>query len=169
MKDQVLNNITTINIEIRPATINDYEAICLHFKELDALHVALLPDNFREFEGPARPIELFDEMIKTDDRVLFIACNGEHVAGFVDVRKSANPPYPMFLPKDFALIENLYVHSEFRGTGLAHKLFEKAKMWAKEQGFSNLQLKVYNKNEAAIRFYQKEGLVPLSTTFEVNI
>ena len=155
--------------EIRRVTINDYEAMCGLFKELDTLHVKLLPENFRPFEGPARPVDLFKEKATGNDRVLFVALGGTQIAGFVDIKKSSNPPYPMFRPKDFALVDNLYVSPEFRGTGLAHALFEKAKEWAKEQGFSSLRLKVYNKNEAAIRFYQKEGLLPLSTTFAIDL
>jgi GNAT superfamily N-acetyltransferase len=166
MNKHVLNMNST---EIRRATNNDYEDLCLLFSELDAFHVAILPESFRPFEGPARPVELVNEMLTSENRMIFLAVRNKEVAGFVDVKKSSNPPYPMFIPKDFALIENLYVRSEFRGTGLAHNLFEKAKEWAKSQGFSNLQLKVYNKNESAIKFYLKEGLLPLNTTFEIDL
>ena len=155
--------------EIRRATIDDYEALCGLFAQLDALHVELLPENFRSFDGPVRPVELFREKVSGKNKVLLIALSGTQIAGFVDVQKSSNPPYPMFVQRDFALVDNLYVSPEFRGTGLAPTLFEKAKEWAKEQGLSNLQLKVYSKNEGAIRFYQREGLVPLSTTFEMDL
>jgi ribosomal protein S18 acetylase RimI-like enzyme len=128
-----------------------------------------MPENFKAFDGPTRPVDLLEKKVASPDNALFIALDGDNVVGFVDIQKSANPPYPMFVQKDFALLDNLYVTPEFRGTGLAHTLFEKAKEWAKEQRFASVQLKVYNKNKGAIRFYEKEGLIPLSTTFEIEL
>jgi ribosomal protein S18 acetylase RimI-like enzyme len=155
--------------EIRQATASDLESLTPLFRELDALHVELMPENFRQFTGPIRPFELLQEKVTSPEKALFIALSGTTVAGFVDMQKSSNPEYPMFVPKDFAFVDNLYVSPEFRGTGLAHTLFEKAKEWAREKGLSSIQLKVYNKNQSAIRFYEREGLVPVSTTFEVEL
>ena len=156
-------------ISIRRALTSDLVSLIPLIKELDAHHVEIMPENFKAFEGPTRPMELLEKKVVSPDNALFIALDDNNVVGFVDVQKSANPTFPMFVQKNFALLDNLYVASEFRGAGLAHSLFEKAKEWAKEQGYTNLQLKVYNKNEAAIRFYQKEGLIPLSTTFEIEL
>jgi len=91
------------------------------------------------------------------------------VADLYAAMQSSNPPYPMFKPLDFALIDNLYVAPDFRGSGLAHTLFEKAKEWAKAEGLTSLQLKVYNENKGAIHFYEKEGMAPLTTTYELKL
>jgi diamine N-acetyltransferase len=162
----LMNDMKT---EIRKAIVSDLESLTPLLKELDAFHVELMPENFKSFDGPVRPRELLAQKVTSSDKVLFIALQGTKIAGFVDVQKSSNPPYPMFVQKEFALVDNLYVSPEFRGTGLAHALFEKAKEWTKEHGLKSLQLKVYNKNEGAIRFYEKEGLIPLSTTFEIEL
>jgi ribosomal protein S18 acetylase RimI-like enzyme len=156
-------------ISIRKALAHDLESIIPLMKALDAHHVEIMPENFKTFEGPTRPMELLEKKIASPDNALFIALSDSKVVGFVDIQKSSNPPYPMFVQKDFALLDNLYVAPEFRGTGLARSLFEKAKDWAKEQGLPSLQLKVYDKNKSAIRFYRKEGLIPLSTTFETEL
>lgn len=158
-----------MTISIRKALSGDLEALLPLIKAIDAHHVEIMPENFKAFDGPTRPMELLEKKVASPDNALFIALDGSNVVGFVDVQKSATAPYPMFIQKDFALLDNLYVAPEFRGTGLAHTLLEKAKEWAKEQRFTSLQLKVYNKNEGAIRFYQKEGLMPLSTTFEIDL
>jgi ribosomal protein S18 acetylase RimI-like enzyme len=158
-----------MKISIRKALSSDLEALIPLIEALDAHHVAIMPENFKAFDGPTRPVDLLEKKVASPDNALFIALDGDNVVGFVDIQKSANPPYPMFVQKDFALLDNLYVTPEFRGTGLAHTLFEKAKEWAKEQRFASVQLKVYNKNKGAIRFYEKEGLIPLSTTFEIEL
>lgn len=136
-------------ISIRRALTSDLAALLPLIKALDAHHVEIMPENFKAFDGPTRPVELLENKVLSPDNALFIALNGTTIVGFVDVQKSSNPTFPMFVQKNFALLDNLFVASEFRGAGLAHTLFEKAKEWAKEQGYTNLQLKVYNKNEAA--------------------
>lgn len=154
--------------EIREASLSDLESLTPLFQELDALHVELMPETFRHFEGPTRPIALLEERVTSTDKAIFVAIHETRTIGFIDIQKSSNPPYPMFIEKNFALVDNLFVLSEFRGTGVAHSLFERAKHWASEHGLSSLQLKVYNNNQAAIRFYQREGLVPLNTTFQIE-
>jgi ribosomal protein S18 acetylase RimI-like enzyme len=156
-------------ISIRKALASDLESLIPLIKALDAYHVEIMPENFKTFDGPTRPMELLQKKVASPDNALFIALDDSKVVGFADIQKSSNPPYPMFIQKSFALLDNLYVQPEFRGTGLAHTLFDKAKEWAREQGLTSLQLKVYNKNEGAIRFYEKEGLIPLSTTFETEL
>jgi len=74
--------------EIRRAKVSDYDALCECFKELDALHVSLLPDIFRPFDGPVRPVELFNEKVSEAGKALFIALSGTQVAGFVDIQRS---------------------------------------------------------------------------------
>ena len=144
------------------------DSLCELFSKLDALHVELLPETFNSFPGPSRPLDLLREKLKSQDKALFVAVVGDKLVGFTDIQRSSNPPYPMFKPREYALIDNIFVLDDFRGTGLAHSFFEHAKSWAKEHGLSNLQLKVYNANRAAIRFYEKEGMRQLNTTYELD-
>jgi len=156
-------------VEIRRATLDDYDAVCAMFRELDSHHVELLPDKFRAFEGPVRTLERFSEKVSSSDAAFFVAVSQTTLIGFVDVQQDSNPPLPMFKAKTFAVVDNLFVVSEHRGTGTAHSLLEHAKVWAKERGLSSIQLKVYSANGVATRFYQKEGMIPLSTTFEADL
>jgi len=49
--------IPKLELEIRTASMADYDAVCALFRELDALHVELLPQIFQAYEGPARSVE----------------------------------------------------------------------------------------------------------------
>ncbi len=149
--------------------MNDYDAVCALFRELDAHHVERLPDNFRAFEGVVRPVEQFREKVSSSGRAFFVAASNTSIIGFVDVQRDSNPLLPMFKAKEFALVDNLFVLAEFRGTGIAQVLFARAKAWAKDCGLSSIRLKVYAANIEANRFYQKEGLIPFNTTFEMDL
>ena len=155
--------------KIRRATIEDYESLCGLFAKLDALHVELIPSIFCSFSGPVRPLELFRSKVTAEDKAIFVADIGDRIVGFADVQRLSSPPFPMFRPREFALVDNVFVLPEFRGTGLAQSLFNQAKIWAKDQGLVSIQLKVYNANLPAVRFYEKEGLAPVSTTYEIDL
>ena len=59
-----------------------------------------------------------------------------------------------------ALMRRFYVAKEFRGKGLAPKLFKRIKKFAKEKNYSTIVLDVFKNNFRAKRFYQKQGFIP---------
>ena len=60
-------------------------------------------------------------------------------------------------------IERIYVSSEFQGAGLGRYLLEQAIKIAKERNKKYAWLGVWEKNEKAIRFYQKNGFYEIGT------
>ncbi len=56
-------------------------------------------------------------------------------------------------------IERIYVLAEYHGTGVAHKLFQKAMERVHEQQAPYVWLGVWENNAKAIRFYEKNGFV----------
>ncbi len=54
-------------------------------------------------------------------------------------------------------IERIYVLQEFQGQKVGQLLYDKALAVARERHFKSLWLGVWEKNEKAIRFYQKNG------------
>lgn len=56
-------------------------------------------------------------------------------------------------------IERIYVLKEFHGKKVGQMLFEKAVELAKEKNLKNVWLGVWEQNQRAIRFYQKNGFV----------
>lgn len=57
-------------------------------------------------------------------------------------------------------IERIYVLNAYHGKKVGQKLYDKALAVAKERKAQFLWLGVWEKNEKAIRFYQKNGFVP---------
>ena len=66
-------------------------------------------------------------------------------------------------------IEDLCVDQNARGQKIGDQLYQFALNYAKEIGCHNLTLSVWNDNESALRFYQRQGMKPQETTMEVII
>jgi len=56
-------------------------------------------------------------------------------------------------------IERIYILSNYQGKKMGQLLFDKAIEIAKKQRINNIWLGVWEKNDRAIRFYKKNGLV----------
>lgn len=66
-------------------------------------------------------------------------------------------------------IERIYVAKEFQGTGLGSRLMDEAVRLAAEQKKEYIWLGVWEKNERAIRFYERKGFYRTgSHTFTVG-
>ena len=55
-------------------------------------------------------------------------------------------------------IDDLCVEETMRGQGIGKALYEHAAAYARENGYYNLTLRVWNLNEPAMRFYKAMGL-----------
>ncbi len=61
-------------------------------------------------------------------------------------------------------IQRIYVLQEYQGASIGKELMQLAKQLAREDRYQVLWLQVWQKNEKAIRFYQKSGFVIYETT-----
>ena len=156
-------------LKIRPASENDYDMACLLYREVDALHAALLPEIFQPVEGSARPLEQFLEKINSPDDVLFIAEWQGKICGLVDAQEEAASPYPMFIPARFARIDNLVVAKDYRRQGVARALLDAIRRWAGERALEAIRLNVFSKNSDALMFYDGAGFTRLTEKLELKL
>ena len=63
-------------------------------------------------------------------------------------------------------IDDLCVDETLRGKHVGRELYEAAVKFAKESGCYNLTLNVWSCNLAALKFYEKQGLVPQKIAME---
>ena len=156
-------------LTIRRATVNDIPAIQRLYRELDEHHVRLLPEVFQSVAGHARPAAFIAEKIANEDSDYLLAEAQGELLGFVDLRVTSHPHYPMFRPHNFALVDNAVVDEAHRGRGIGTVLFEAAKRWARERGLRYMQTEVWHKNAGARTFYERQGFRPRTTRMELEI
>jgi ribosomal protein S18 acetylase RimI-like enzyme len=144
-------------IAIRAATAQDYDDLCALIDEVDALHRDNLGHLFQKPGGPIRDKDYILGLIADEDVGLFVAEAVGVVIGLVHVAVCESPPIPIFVPRRYAVVENLVVGQGFRQAGVGRALMEQAHQWAGAQGAAEVELTVYDFNEAARAFYESLG------------
>jgi ribosomal protein S18 acetylase RimI-like enzyme len=126
-------------------------------EQVDALHRENLPHLFQKPAGPVRDREYIVSLIDDEHVGLFVAETSAGLVGFVHVMVRETPPIPLFVPRRFAIVDNLGVDPEFRQSGVGRALMARAQTWARRKGAASVELNVYEFNQPAIMFYEKLG------------
>jgi len=162
-----------MRIAIRAATKRDLDALNQIIGHVDALHREHLPHIFQQPDGPPRDREYMLGVIADESHSLFVAEAEEPVQshakgpvlshaegailGFVQLAIRDAPPIPILVPRRVAVVENLAVREDVRRAGIGRALMRRAQRWAEELGAAEIELNVYEFNQAAIDFYHSLG------------
>ena len=107
----------------------------------------------------ARPVEPYaksygfdpadlEVCIELADKALFVVIGDETPVGYIALSTGWN---------NFAVVEDLSVDAQWRGTGAAQRLMRHAIGWTKDMGLPGLRLETQSNNVAACRFYLRQG------------
>jgi len=156
------------HLAIRWAEPGDIRQIQRLYTQLDSHHAELLPDVFQAAQGDARSDEVVLKGVGQPDAGYLLAVLDGQIVGFLNLRRAAHPKYPMFRPREFALIENAVVDKRRRGQGVGTALFQAAIAWAKESGLRYVQTTVWDANAGAREFYLTQGFRPMTLRLELD-
>ena len=146
-----------MGVHIRPATSRDYDELCEIIEEVDGLHREQLPHLFQKPDGPIREWTYYMAQLKEEDIAWFVAELKGQLAGFVHVEMRDTPPIPIVVPRRVAIVDNLAVRQGMRRAGIGRALMQRAEQWARQRGADDIELTVYEFNQAAIAFYRSLG------------
>lgn len=150
-----------MSVLIRPATLGDYQALCVLFEELDEFHRQARPDFFRPFDGPARSWEQVGRWLAGPDSTVLVAEDGAEddfdVVGLSLLLPRPQPPFAGAVPRKVVVIDNLVVRADRRDRRIGEDLVAASMDWAREQGASHVELGVHAVNRHARRFYERLG------------
>ena len=150
---------------VRPAEIADYDRICELAAQMDRMHREVLPDRFREPDGPNRARDYVASLIADPDTFLVVAAVRGTVSGLINCGLGRSPEVPVKRSRRFLKVRGLVVDEARRRQGVGGALLDAAMNWAKERGAEEVQLSVYEFNDAAAAFYRSRGFVPLDRRF----
>lgn len=88
--------------------------------------------------------QFLSERMAKNESTIFIALSENHTCGFTQI-------YPLFSSvslKPLHLLNDLYVHEDYRGHGIASMLLNEAKRFALDNGSKGLSLETHNTNPA---------------------
>lgn len=146
-----------MGITIREAKAQDYDDICEIVEQVDALHRAELPHVFQSPQGPPREQDYILGSLADEDHGLFVAVVEGQVSGFLHVTIRDALPIPILVPRRVAVVDNIAVREKARRAGLGRALMDRAERWARTKGAIEIELNVYEFNQAAIAFYRSLG------------
>ena len=132
-------------MDVRRATLSDLPSLVPLF------------DAYRQFyrqpPDPAGAERFLRERFAGGESVIFLALDGDAVAGFVQL-------YPSFWSVAACrswILNDLYVAPAFRGRGVGRKLMERARAHAIETGAGGMSLATERTNATAQRLYESLG------------
>jgi ribosomal protein S18 acetylase RimI-like enzyme len=145
-----------MTVEIRPATLTDYEPICKLMAQIDALHRNTHPDRFREAQ-PVREKAFLQSWLDDTDKHIWVAEGNSGIAGVMMFTVRQAPDVPFLVSRTFIQLETLVVDERQQRREIGRALMEAVHQWGREHLISDIELVVWAFNEAAIAFYRHLG------------
>ena len=143
----------------------DRDQVEIIAKQVHSLHVAWRPDIY-EMPDELYSTERFERVIT--DRQLYVAKEQDTVLGFVLI-KLRNYDWPGVVRRKVMVVDELAVREDCRNKGIGTAMMDDVKVLARTFGCTDLQLGVYPQNDAAVAFYQKNGLMIRSIDMQMKL
>ena len=154
-----------MNFEIRQATPDDVETLtAMRLEMRRERETALLTVPEAEFERITR--EYFRETLASGELISFIAFAGQEPAACSGMSIHFHAPSYGNLSGKTGYIFNMYTRQAFRRRGLAVKLLDSLREYAREQGCSKLGL---NASPAGRSVYLKYGFSETGGEMEMDL
>jgi diamine N-acetyltransferase len=158
-----------MEIRIREATVEDYDAMCELFDEIDRLHREALPHIYQKTGGAVRERDYYLGLVADEHVGIFIAEVGSNLVGLVQAEIRETPDIPVLVPRCYAIVDNIVVKSEYHDQGIGKILMDKMHAWASANGVASIELNVYEFNHNALSFYKRLGYQTLSRRMRKEI
>jgi ribosomal protein S18 acetylase RimI-like enzyme len=113
------------------------------------------PENMSAFLKEAYSQHKLEQEFYESESVLYLACEGNRVAGFLKLRRSSEVEYK--LGANTIELQRLYIHKDFQNQKVGKLLMQIAIDYAIEKKFEWIWLGVWERNFNAQRFYDKWG------------
>jgi ribosomal protein S18 acetylase RimI-like enzyme len=149
-------------IDVRPAAPADHAALRPLFDELDRLHRQNAPWMFQTPESDPRPPSHHAALLADPHQALFVAedaelAPAERCVGLAHVLLRNTPPFGVFIPRCYAVVDSIVVLPSARRRGIGRLLHEACNTWSAAQRAAWIELTVYDFNVGARAFYAALG------------
>ena len=141
---------------VRFAKKNELERVNELRRQVHELHAAGRPDIFK----PGFPPELRDHVdtIRNDPGQEIVVNERDGVlCGYAVLHRINKPENPFMHKRDYLDIDEFGVDEAYRRTKVATEMMSFIREYAKEQGFTRIELNMWEFNEEALAFYEATG------------
>lgn len=147
---------------IREARQSDLEDVVFLWKMLQKEHELLEPRLRMSQSAEQRWRTDYPGWIRSNVHGIFVAEVEEKIVGMITVHPYW--PAPIYEEREEAYINDIIVHPDYRGRGIARKLVEAVQEWASERAIAQIRAGVISGNPQALAFWEKVGARPLYVT-----
>lgn len=148
----------TDKIKLRLATIEDAPALgVLHYSEWMRTYAGVIPQLFLASKSVERST---NDFLVNDCKNILVACIDDEIVGFCGFGEFRGGEAPV----NSGEIQGIYINQNYQSMGIGTMLLESALDKLSENGFENVAFWVFDKNYAAVSFYERKGYVFLNKT-----
>ena len=147
---------------IRKAEKRDIPSIIELLHQVNMVHHVLRPDLFKPYTTKYDEQEL-ETMLKDDRNPIFVFDNNG-VLGYAFCMVTEVKDDILLQDIKTLYIDDICVDEKARGQHIGKALYEYVRDYAQSVGCNNVTLNVWEGNDTARAFYEKEGFKVLSTT-----
>ena len=149
---------------IRRAVESDIPYLLSLLEQVNLVHHLARPDIFKK--ATKYTADELKIILKNNDMPIFVYDEDGIVFGYAITYYIQHVNDNILTDIKTLYIDDLCVEKTERGLGIGHKLYDYVKDYAKQNGFYNITLNVWECNPKAKMFYDKLGLKPLKTYLE---
>ncbi len=155
-------------MDVRFAREADLEQVNILRKQVNDLHVAGKPEVFRP--GFCDELRDYIRAIFADPaKRIVVADEGGVICGFAVLNRIVRPENPFMFVRDYLDIDEFGVDEGHRRQGIATALVAFIRDWAKAQGFTRLELNMWEFNRGALAFYEAAGFTTYRRYMEMML
>ncbi len=122
------------------------------FLELVDLFKAYL-DFYQVKDGKEKATSFLHDRMERGDSVIFVVEEEAEIVGFAQLY----PSFSSLRMKKSWILNDLFIHPDFRGKGFASKLMDTIENFSLDSGAKGLVLSTSTDNQSAQRLYEKRG------------
>ena len=149
-----------MKVTIRPAEKRDIPDLVRLLLQICRIHHDGRPDIFKYPAAKYGEPEL-EAILADPSTPVFVACGADGaVAGYAFCAVKEKKDDRLFCDLKTLYIDDLCVDESLRGQGVGRALYDRCVSFARDAGCGSLTLNVWSCNPAAVRFYEKCGMVP---------
>lgn len=157
-----------MELRLRTATGEDYDAVNAIIREGQEEHAEALPDRFAKLDHVVAMgwYRSFSDRI---DKEIIVAEIGPHVVGVAMLEMKQSPNYEALVSRKYAYLNELVVAAAYQRQGIGRRLYQASVDWARTREAESLELNVWEFNERALLFYASLGMHTLNRTLTTNL
>ena len=155
-------------MDIRFARKDELEKINVLRRQVNDVHVQGKPEVFKP--GFSEELQNYIYSIWQDpEQEIVVADKDGEICGFSILHHIYKPENPFMYVRDFLDIDEFCVDEHHRREGIAMALVDFIKKYAKEKGFTRIELNMWEFNRDALAFYEAAGFETFRRYMEMFI